>query len=121
MEGIMGLRHHPVALILTRQAVPTLDRRGTRPPKGCARGAYILADAPNPEVLLLGTGSEGLSARGARAARGGRHPDTGGEHAVVGDVRVPLQPSPRLPRGCSPGGGHGAGFGGAGSTSAGSG
>ena len=54
------LIHEPVALILTRQDVPTLDRRRYAPASGLARGAYILADSPDrqPEVLLLASGSE---------------------------------------------------------------
>ncbi len=57
---IMQLRHEPVALILTRQAVPTLDRSRCAPADGLQRGAYVLLDAPDgrPEVLLLATGSE---------------------------------------------------------------
>ncbi len=57
---IMELRHEPVALILTRQAVATLDRKKYAPAEGLRRGAYILADAPDgkPNVLLLATGSE---------------------------------------------------------------
>ena len=55
---IMRLRHEPVALVLTRQAVPTIDRSKYAPADGVARGAYILADSPNPEVILMGTGSE---------------------------------------------------------------
>jgi transketolase len=57
---IMQCRHEPVALILTRQALPTLDRTTYASAEGVQRGAYILAEAPNgtPEVLLLGTGSE---------------------------------------------------------------
>jgi transketolase len=57
---IMERRHEPVVLILTRQAVPTLDRTIYASAEGLQRGAYVLADAPNgkPEVLLLGTGSE---------------------------------------------------------------
>ncbi len=57
---IMKLRHEPVALALTRQALPTIDRNKYAPAAGLARGAYILADAPagKPEVLLLATGSE---------------------------------------------------------------
>jgi transketolase len=50
----------PVCLILTRQAVPTLDRTRYAPATGLSRGAYVLADAEdgNPDVLLLATGSE---------------------------------------------------------------
>ncbi len=52
-------RHHPVALVLTRQAVPTLDRSKYAPASGVAKGAYVLADsAGTPEVILIGTGSE---------------------------------------------------------------
>jgi transketolase len=56
----LGLRHEPVALVLTRQALPTLDRTKYAPASGLAKGAYVLADAPggNPEVLLIATGSE---------------------------------------------------------------
>jgi transketolase len=57
---IMELRHEPVALILTRQALPTLDRTRFGPATGVAKGAYILADADGgrPDVLLLASGSE---------------------------------------------------------------
>lgn len=57
---VMNLKHNPVALILTRQALPTLDRTKYAPASGLAKGAYILADADdsNPEVLLLASGSE---------------------------------------------------------------
>ena len=57
---IMKQRRTPAALILTRQALPTLDRTKYAAASGLARGAYILADAPNgnPDVLLLATGSE---------------------------------------------------------------
>jgi len=57
---IMDLHHEPVALILTRQDVPTLDRRRLAPASQLARGAYILADGPDghPDVLLLASGSE---------------------------------------------------------------
>ncbi len=57
---IMQLRHEPVALILSRQALPTLDRARYAPASGVAKGAYVLADAEDgkPDVLLLATGSE---------------------------------------------------------------
>ncbi len=57
---IMPRQHEPVALILTRQAVPTLDRTIYASAEGLHRGAYILADSPDnkPDVLLLATGSE---------------------------------------------------------------
>jgi transketolase len=57
---IMQLDHEPVALVLTRQALPTLDRTKYASAAGLAKGAYVLADAPGgkPDVLLLATGSE---------------------------------------------------------------
>jgi transketolase len=57
---VASLRHEPAALILSRQALPTLDRRRYAPASGLARGAYVLADPPQgpPEVALLATGSE---------------------------------------------------------------
>ena len=57
---ILQSRHEPVCLILSRQALPTLDRSKYAAASGLARGGYVLAEAPdgNPEVLLLGTGSE---------------------------------------------------------------
>lgn len=57
---IMPLKDTPVCLVLTRQAVPTLDRTKYASASGVAQGAYVLADAPDgkPDVLLLATGSE---------------------------------------------------------------
>jgi transketolase len=59
-KAIMQLRHEPVALILSRQALPTLDRAKYASAEGLHKGAYVLADAPGgkPDVLLLSTGSE---------------------------------------------------------------
>jgi transketolase len=56
----MKLHHEPAVLVLTRQAVPTIDRSKYAPASGVAQGAYILADAPDgkPDVLLLASGSE---------------------------------------------------------------
>ena len=57
---ILQMRHHPAALILSRQAMPTLDRSRYAPASGLFKGAYVLADAAGgkPDVLLLATGSE---------------------------------------------------------------
>jgi len=57
---IMQLRHRPTALVLSRQNLPTLDRSKYASAEGVARGAYVLADAEDgqPEVILIGTGSE---------------------------------------------------------------
>ncbi|MDO8473364.1 MAG: transketolase C-terminal domain-containing protein, partial [Dehalococcoidia bacterium] len=49
----------PTALLLTRQAVPVLDRMKFAPADGLRRGGYVLWQAgPNPDVVLIGTGSE---------------------------------------------------------------
>ena len=56
---IMQLRHEPAVLVLSRQPLPTLDRKKYAPASGVARGAYVLADAGgNPEVILIASGSE---------------------------------------------------------------
>src|SRR5690606_24244850 len=59
---------HPSALALTRQNVPTLDRSVLAPADGVARGGYVLAEAEggDPQVVLIGTGSEVQLALGAR-------------------------------------------------------
>jgi transketolase len=58
----IAVRHRggPVGLVLTRQKVPVLDRATLAPASGTARGAYVLADAPDmlPELILIATGSE---------------------------------------------------------------
>jgi transketolase len=56
---VMEQKHAPVALILSRQAMPTLDRTKYAPASGLRRGGYILADcAGTPDIILIGTGSE---------------------------------------------------------------
>ena len=57
---VMQLRHRPAALILSRQALPTLDRQKYAPAFGVSRGGYVLADAgaSTPDVLLIASGSE---------------------------------------------------------------
>jgi transketolase len=57
-RAVLGRRHGPSALVLTRQALPIIDRTCHAPAQGVARGAYILRDADHPEVILIGTGSE---------------------------------------------------------------
>jgi transketolase len=56
----LQLHHQPAVLVLSRQPLPTLDRRAYAPATGAARGAYVLTDAPgaNPEVILIASGSE---------------------------------------------------------------
>jgi transketolase len=65
----------PSALVLTRQNIPTVDRRQYAPADGVAKGAYVLADAEDgkPEVILMASGSEValcLQARETLAAEG---------------------------------------------------
>jgi transketolase len=57
---VMQFQHKPAVLVLSRQALPTLDRTKYAAASGVARGAYVLADAPGgkPEVILIATGSE---------------------------------------------------------------
>ncbi|HEX9944569.1 MAG TPA: transketolase [Thermoanaerobaculia bacterium] len=53
-------RHGPVALALTRQAIPILEETAQKAREGLPRGAYVLHDPEDgdPEVLLIATGSE---------------------------------------------------------------
>ena len=57
---IMQLRHQPAAIALSRQPLPTFDRRKYASAAGAARGAYVMADAPGgpPEIILIASGSE---------------------------------------------------------------
>ena len=56
---VMEVKDRPVALILTRQNVPTFDRDKYAPAEGALKGAYILADSKGqPDIILIGTGSE---------------------------------------------------------------
>ena len=95
---IIALQHQPACLVLSRQALPTFDRTRYAPAAGLARGAYVLADAPDgkPEVILIGTGSEvalcveayeELKRQGRSGARR--------QHAVVGVVRAAGSGVPR--------------------------
>ncbi|HVG06295.1 MAG TPA: transketolase [Thermoanaerobaculia bacterium] len=51
-------RHGPTALALTRQNLPILAETAERAREGVAKGAYILLDAEDPQVILIATGSE---------------------------------------------------------------
>jgi transketolase len=75
---IMQQKHQPVCLILSRQNLPTLDRKIYAPASGLAKGAYVLAEAEGgkPDVIIIGTGSEiamcldaykALTAKGVKA------------------------------------------------------
>jgi transketolase len=65
---VAALKREPAVIVLSRQALPTLDRATVAPASGLARGAYVLVDAENgsPDVLLLATGSEVQLALAAR-------------------------------------------------------
>jgi transketolase len=69
------LKREPAVLVLSRQALPTVDRSRTAPAAGVSKGAYVLVDADDgePDVILIGTGSEvglALSARDELADEG---------------------------------------------------
>ena len=69
----LSRRDGPTALALTRQALPVLDRSVLAPADGVACGGYVLLDAPNPSVILIGSGSEvhlALDAHKLLAGRG---------------------------------------------------
>jgi transketolase len=72
---VTQLNREPAVLILSRQALPTVDRSVMAPATEIANGAYVLVDAADgePDVILIGTGSEvglALSARDELAAEG---------------------------------------------------
>ena len=73
-------RDRPVALVLTRQDVPTLDRAQFAAADGLRRGGYVLIDAPNgkPDLILIATGSEVALVVAAR------------ENLLVSNVGVPI-------------------------------
>lgn len=56
----IATKNNPVALILTRQKVPIINRKAFASAEGLRRGAYILSDAPKgkPKLILIATGSE---------------------------------------------------------------
>ncbi len=68
-RAVAPLHREPAALVLSRQALPTLDRSVLAPASGVAQGAYVLAEASSgtPQVMLLATGSEVHLALEARA------------------------------------------------------
>ncbi len=55
---VMEQKHTPSILILSRQNLATLDRTKYGAAKGLRKGAYVLASAEKPDVILIGTGSE---------------------------------------------------------------
>ena len=86
----LQFRHQPVALVLSRQALPTLDRTKYSAAAGLAKGAYVLADPPtgSPRCCCIATGSEValcVAAHEQLAKEGIKEP--GREPALVGAVR----------------------------------
>jgi transketolase len=65
---VAPITHEPAVLVLSRQALPTLDRTVLAPASGVAQGAYVLADSDggSPDVILMATGSEVALALSAR-------------------------------------------------------
>ncbi len=58
-KHILEVKDHPIALVLTRQNVPTIDRTQYAAAEGALNGGYILADSGGtPDVILMATGSE---------------------------------------------------------------
>ena len=57
---VLDLRHQPAVITLSRQPLPTFDRRRYASAAGVARGAYVMADPPDgaPEIILIASGSE---------------------------------------------------------------
>lgn len=70
-------RDGPTALVFSRQAIPTLDRKVYSPAEGLQRGAYVLADLGNgkPELILMASGTEVslIVEAGAKLAQAGIH------------------------------------------------
>lgn len=66
-------KHGPTALALTRQGMPTFDKSRHAAASGLAKGAYVLSDAQDARLILIGTGSEvqiALDAQALLAAKG---------------------------------------------------
>ena len=59
-KAAISRRNGPTALVFSRQAMPTLDRKVYAPAEGLQRGAYVLADLGKgkPELILMASGSE---------------------------------------------------------------
>jgi transketolase len=57
---VMQLSHRPAVIALSRQALPTFDRRKYAPASGVARGAYVMAESPGgtPQIIVIASGSE---------------------------------------------------------------
>ena len=66
-------RGRACGILLSRQNLPVFDRATCQPASGTAQGAYVLKDLPNPQAILIATGSEvslAIDAQTALAAEG---------------------------------------------------
>jgi transketolase len=66
-------RDRACGILLSRQNLPVFDRTVCLPASGTANGAYVLKDMPNPQAILIATGSEvslAIDAQTALAAEG---------------------------------------------------
>jgi transketolase len=66
-------RGRACGILLSRQNLPVFDRATCQPASGTAQGAYVLKDLPNPQAILIATGSEvslAIDAQAALAAEG---------------------------------------------------
>jgi transketolase len=88
---ILQLRHQPAVIALSRQPLPTFDRRKYASAAGIAHGAYVMADPPAgpPEIILIASGSE-LSLAVDRP-----HRDRAGGAARLGPLCRSRRPSHR--------------------------
>jgi len=99
-------RNGPVALVLTRQKVAVVDRTKYAPAAGLHRGGYVLADSPNPDIVLMATGSEVELILGAyeRLKAEGRRPRAVSMPCLEyfakqsDDYRASVLPPPPVPR-----------------------
>ena len=89
---IMQLQHQPVALVLTRQALPDARPDASTPRRAAwprAPTSWPTPTGGKPDVHPARHRQRGVALRrGVRAAHGRGHPGAGGEHAVVGAVRA---------------------------------
>ncbi len=55
---VLGYKKGPVAIALSRQKLPVIDRKKYASEEGLQRGGYVLADSGSPEAIIMATGSE---------------------------------------------------------------
>jgi transketolase len=55
---ILGYKKGPVAIALTRQKIPVIDRSKYSKETGLQRGGYVLAESGIPDAIIIATGSE---------------------------------------------------------------